>query len=162
MITCLVLAALWVPPCKTVSALTWTRGEEDKKFFCSCQRWKNATIHFLQVIWWMHHTSKKNRETLYLLFLNAVPLFRHLACASISNLNPRSFLWAGGHSHISKKRKEESTKAPKALKTKTVFCPSYWNTLLTPLSPLTNTDGIFMEILVSGKELLVEGRRFSI
>lgn len=135
MISCLVLAAVWVPPCKTVAALTWRGGEGDEKFFYSCQRWKNATIHFLQVIWWMHHTSKKNRETLYLLFLNAMPLFRHLACASISNLNPRSFLWAGGHSHISKKRKEKSTKAPESPENKDCILPSLLKHLVNPTVP---------------------------
>lgn len=85
--------------------------------------------------------------------------FQALRLCSISHLNPRSFLWAGGHAHISKKRKEKVQKARKALKTKTLFLPFPLKHLVNP-GPSGQSRCIFMEICVSGKELLEKGRGF--
>lgn len=158
--TCLLWAALWVLPWETLAAVTWRTREGDKMCFLQQSEVEGFSSPFLASD--LMDASYVNKEqTLHLVFLNAVPLFRHLDCASISNLNPRSFLWARGHAHISEKRKEKSIKGSKSPEDKdSVFFPSYCSTFLTPRSPLTNTDYIFMEVFVSGKELLVKAEDF--
>lgn len=133
--------ALWLP-------LPWLRRERQKY---------PLQLEDLQgCLWCMHPTSGKwsngghqasqRAEWPSPLGLELNALFRHSDGASISHLNPRSFLWPGGQALLSKNRKESSQKT----ENKAYRIPFPLKHLGSHMGPSGQSSCIFVEVFVNG------------